>query len=535
MREVTARLDERTRQLRDHAFFRWLKESKCPLEQRFAFSPVLVEFIMGFSDMNKWFLSYPEPSTPFHKEINEHTLEDRTHSRWFVEDWIKLDFNGQLGWSAGQTLWWWFLCKETELIRRLAMETLELTVQHEDPLERFAMMQAIEACGDVFFGNTVEIARQLGRQTGLEYRYYGHFHRARETGHLHADEDRFTTSVLGDEQRVRALHLVNRMFDMFVEELVCLLDYARRETETSVELRSELLREQEGMRSLPTSDGEPSPLLAATEFEPTQSKLVQLYAARAGRLAGHPFLTWLREDSGPSSWNKLRRFVPLWAVDILGYADFNRYILRYAEPPSPEQRVINAWTEQLASQSVLYWRDWLALGIDEMLRWRPDQVISFYFLGEQSEVHRRNMAKVKIRAVSHPEPIARFWLMSALEAGRDALFDATRPLAKQIEQERGIRLDYWAGRHVATVGGGGAREALQLFSSVSLAPDREAALLEAVNTVFDNFEEQFSLSLAIAQSNYLGAPEPGGEHASESRLRSGVEPSGGRSATGTDE
>ena len=104
MREVTARLGERTRQLRDHAFFRWLNESSCPLHQRFAFSPVLVEFIMGFSDMNKWFLSYSEPRTPFHEEINEHTLEDRTHSRWFVEDWSKLDFNGQLGWSADETL-----------------------------------------------------------------------------------------------------------------------------------------------------------------------------------------------------------------------------------------------------------------------------------------------------------------------------------------------------------------------------------------------------------------------------------------------
>jgi hypothetical protein len=96
-------------------------------------------------------------------------------------------------------------------------------------------------------------------------------------------------------------------------------------------------------------------------------------------------------------------------------------------------------------------------------------------------------------------------------------------------------LDYWARRHVTAAGQGGGGDALRLFSGRSLPPDREEALLEAVNTVFDNFEEQFSLSLRIAQSNYLGAPETGGEHASESRLRSGVGRSGGRFATGTDE
>lgn len=530
MREVTARIGERTEQLRDHAFFRWLHESSCPLDQRFAFSPVLVEFIMGFADMNKWFLSYPEPRNAFHEEINEHTLEDRTHSRWFVEDWKRLGFNERLGWSASETLWWWFLCKETELIRRLAMETLELTVQHEDPLERFAMMQAIEACGDVFFGNTVVIARELGQQTGLEYRYYGDFHRARETGHLHADEDLFTTSLLSHEQRGRALQLVDRMFDMFVEELDCLLDYASRATETPTQTRAALAREQQEMQSLPAADTERASAPSEAEFHRSQSPLVELYEARSSALAAHPFVAWLRDDSGLKPWQKLRQFVPLWAIDVLGYADFNRYILRYEAPHGSELGVINDWTEQLASHSVLYWRDWLALGIDDLLRWRPDQVISFYFLGEHSEVHRRNMAKVKIRAISRSEPLARFWLMSALEAGRDALFDAVRPLVTAIEQERGIRLDYWGRRCVAgTVEG--RREALRVFSRMSLPPDSEGPLLEAVNTVFDNFEEQFSLSLRIAQGNYFGASDTGAQYASESRLRSRVQ----RSATGTDE
>ncbi|HEY6558103.1 MAG TPA: hypothetical protein VI072_12550 [Polyangiaceae bacterium] len=532
MREVTARIEDRTRQLHDHAFFRWLNDANCPLDQRFAFSPVLVEFIMGFSDMNKWFLSYREPETRFHEEINEHTLEDRTHSRWFVDDWIKLDFNGRLGWSASETLWWWFLCGETELIRRLAMETLELTVQHEDPLERFAMMQAIEACGDVFFGNTVNVARELGAKTGLEYRYFGDFHRARETGHLHADEDLFTTSILRSEQRERALRLVDRMFDMFVEELDCLHDYARRATEHPAELREALAAEREAMLGHPAVD-------TARESTPdagldvTQAKLLEVFEVRKGRLMAHPFVAWLRDESGPPPAEKLQRFVPLWAIDILGYADFNRYILRYRDPKDEAERAINQWTEQLASRSALYFRDWRALGLDERLRWQPDQVISFYFLGEESELHRRNMAKVKIFAISRPAPSARFWLMRALEAGRDALLEAAAPLVTETEQQRGVRLDYWARRDFSPSSTGGELDALRLFSAVPLAPGSEDALLQAVNTIFDNFEEQFSLSLRVARSNFIRASEANAEYVSEARLRSGAESGVGRSATGS--
>src|SRR5262249_1442301 len=152
-------------------------------------------------DINKWFLNYPSASTTLQAAINEHTEEDRMHSRLFLEDWVKLKLDERLSWSPSDTLWWWFNCSETDVVRRLAMETLDLIVNHADPVVRFCLMEAIEVCGDVFFGHSVKIARELGKQTGFDYRYYGEHHRVRETGHLHTDEDVFTSSQLTSEQR----------------------------------------------------------------------------------------------------------------------------------------------------------------------------------------------------------------------------------------------------------------------------------------------------------------------------------------------
>src|SRR5262249_11541687 len=142
------------------------------------------------------------------------------------------------------TLWWWFDCKETALIRRLAMETLVLTVTHPDPLVRFPMMESIERCGDVFFSNTVILTQELTPQTGRNYRYYGEYHRVRANGHLHPDERLFTGQTLTPTQRQAASQLVDRMFDMFEQELDLMLDYARRATAQPLQTTQELQRER---------------------------------------------------------------------------------------------------------------------------------------------------------------------------------------------------------------------------------------------------------------------------------------------------
>jgi FAD/FMN-containing dehydrogenase len=505
MRVVSNLLRQRREHLRTHPFFAWFNDESLPLADRFAFSPIMVEFIMGFADMNKWFLAYPEPKNALQEAINEHTDEDRTHSRLFIEDWVKLGLNWRLGWSPSETLWWWFVCSETETIRRLAMEALALTVQNPDPLVRFPMMEAIEECGDVFFGNTVSAAKGLGRKTGIEYRYYGEYHRVRETGHLHTDEDAFMSAELDPVQRAQALRLVDRMYDMFVEELDMVLDYSKRVTvgpaKVAAELRAQFQRQLERK---PTAGRWP----AGPSYEPNSEGLSTVQRAlkeRVDRLRKHGLVSWLRSDQDFSALHKLRRFTPLWAIDILGYADFNQFVLRYREPSGPEERAINRWTEELASHNILYLKDWVALGLDDMLGWLPHQVIDYYFLGDHTEIHRHAMARAKHLAFTHTSPQLRFWLMRALESGSEVLFRAVKPLVEQVEGDSDVRLDYWGHRHYLVqpeLPADDEADAVD-FAAHLLSAEEERAALEIITVIFDNFERQFSLSLEVARQDFF--------------------------------
>ena len=93
-------------------------------------------------------------SDEFKRAINKHTFEDATHSRLFLEDWRKLGLDSRLGWGAGDTIAWYYASRETEIFRQYGMEVMKMCALHEDPHVRFSFMDAIEACGHVFFTST---------------------------------------------------------------------------------------------------------------------------------------------------------------------------------------------------------------------------------------------------------------------------------------------------------------------------------------------------------------------------------------------
>ena len=131
-----------------------------PAGQRFVFAPLFANFILGFSDLNRWFLRYPEPRDGYEAAINAHTEEDETHSALFLEDWRELGFDararvGRRG-HDGLVLHG----TQTEVFRRYAMRLTRMCVETPDPLVRFGMMEAIETCGHVFFGHTAPLAAE---------------------------------------------------------------------------------------------------------------------------------------------------------------------------------------------------------------------------------------------------------------------------------------------------------------------------------------------------------------------------------------
>ena len=524
MKRVWKQLKARRAEIASHPFFAWLNASTVPLEQRFLFTPVMIDFIMGFADMNKWFLSYPNPQDELEHGINQHTEEDRTHSRLFHENWYTLDLEETFSWPPGKVLWWMFESSDSAIVRRFGMEVLDLAVIYPDPRIRFVMMEAIEICGDVFFANTAPIATILSRKHGVEHDYYGQYHRDRETGHLHTNEAAFNRATLSDEQRVAAESAANRIFDCFHSLLTQLLSYSERAVTDQRKLQRELEDEYQLALSPPRRTARQPARSEDGPVHESQRSLVAHLTERKQRLSTHALLDWLRTEDAMPAVQRLQRFVALWGIDIVGYKDFNELVLRYDEPKSAAEKAINRWTAELATHNVLFLQDWKSLRMDRVLHWNMGETVAFYFLGDETEVHRCNMAKVKHHAFAHKQPQLRFWLMKALEASGEPFFACTQPIAETIEAELGVTLNYFANRHDLAHPSGETNQEDFSFLSSSLTDEEVRVAHTMIDTVFDNMEENFTLSLRIALSgvfsrNAASLPPP---RQSEIRLRANV-------------
>jgi hypothetical protein len=492
MIEIWKVLNECRAEIEAHPFFAWLSSDRVPLAERFAFTPVLIDFIMSFADLNKWFLRYAEPQGDWERAINQHTSEDATHSLLFVHNWAHLKLGETPEWPASKALWWMFHSSESLVVRQLGMEILHLSVELPDPLVRFPMMEAIEICGDVFFGHTTRIAEQLQLQHQVEHLYYGPYHRAKETGHLQADEGSFSEAVLMPTQRREAERAARNVFGQFSKLFDHMLDFSVRATSEPARLARSIDVEfaQEMSRPAPAASEAPGylPLGEAGQAHETQLPLLGLLDERKARLRRHPFVLSLRD--GPVSVERLQNLAPLWGVDVVSYKDFNELVLRYEPPRSEAECSINRWAEDLATHGVLYLQDWHVLGLDELLGWKLGDAVTYYFLSEHTEVHRRNMSKVKKLAMAHRQPLLRWWLMTALEESGGVLFGATRPLALALERELGAPLNYWAHRH-GLVEPVGPRRAPHAFLGEPASARISEVVRTMIDTVFDNIEEQF--------------------------------------------
>jgi len=478
-----------------HQFFDWLNSESVPLERRFVFSPVMIDFIMGFADLNKWFLSYPQPDNDLERAINEHTEEDRTHSQLFYENWYTLPVGELAAWPPGKMLWWLFHSRDAEVVRRFGMDLLRLSAQHPDPLVRFPMMEAIEICGDVFFGHTAPIAEALSLKHHVLHDYYGKYHRDRETGHLQADEAPLLRASLSPVQLAEAQLAVDHVFTMFCAVLDQLLDYGER----SADYRKMLF----GLDGVAPPPRRTAPVTAPGAIAPpslSQLSVLRHLQEQLWGLNQHPFLAWLRATDDVQPRDRLRGFIALWGVDIAGYKDFNELVLRYPDPHTPLERALNQWTENLATHGGLFLRDWQELKLDQVLNWDSGETIAFYFLGNETEVHRRNMAKVKHHAFRNADPLVRFWLIKALEDCGEALFAATAPLARTVEAEEEVTLDYWAHRHYLAEAPGAAtpQQITELFLAQQLSAEQRTECCSIIDTICENMTEQFDLSLVTA-------------------------------------
>ena len=379
-----------------HPLYAWMADPEVPLGRRFVFAPLFANFILGFSDLNRWFLRYPEPRDRYEAAINAHTEEDETHSALFLEDWRELGFDAQLGWGVEDTMAWYYTAPETEVFRRYAMRLTRMCVETPDPLVRFGLMEAIETCGHVFFGHTAPLAEELSRRTGAALRYFGPYHLARETGTLIDADDLFETVVLTPEQRRRAVALVEEVFAMFTVKNDHLLAYAQ-----AAAAGAAVPRPAQAARPAVALGGEVRPL--HTVERGSAGPMGERLAERKAALAAHPFLAWLSTPTADPV-ARLRAFVPLWIPDIMGYADLMTYALAYPKPRDAAERALNRHAARLACHHRLFLADAAALDLDGALGWGAGETLRFLGHSSATELQRAQRGRVRRHRLPAPQP-----------------------------------------------------------------------------------------------------------------------------------
>ena len=496
MRKVLDAIAERRTEIDRHPLYRWLAGDAAPLEHRFVFAPLFANFILGFRDMNRWFMRYPQPRNAFEEAINRHTEEDETHSALFLDDWRELGLDDHLGWGVEDTMTWYYAAPETEVFRRYAMRIMQMCVDTPDPLVRFGFMEAIEACGHVFFGHTAPLAEQLAARTGCALRYFGPYHLVRETGSLIGADDLFDSVVLTPAQRAESLRLVHEVFDMFTVKNNHLLAYAQRVTASRT-----VPRPAAELRSRPVAAAP-----ADTPWEPTDTgplsadhqPIAQRLRARRDRLRAHPFPAWISGGEG-SPEERLTKFLPLWIPDIMGYSDLMTYVLPFTDPSSPEERALNRRVGLLACHHRLFVHDAAALHLDERVNLTAGETLRLLGYAQQTDLQRRSMAAFVRAGYRYPVPAIRYWLVEALQASGEAFFHHGSRLARDLEDRDRVRLDYLADRHPLAhprLVPDPEADAV-VFTRLPLTAAEQGVALRVVDTVFDQLEMQFDQSLRL--------------------------------------
>ena len=495
MKAVVELRDKRQAAVRDHPFFAWLRAGNVPLERRLDFALAMALFAMQFRDMCR-VNGYAEPSNEWEWVITRGTMEDCTHSRLFIEDWRALGLDERLGWGSSDTLWWLFGSAEQEPMRRAGMRFLSHAVADgANPLIRYGHLEAGEATGHVMLDHTAPIADALAQQTGRDHPYFGSYHLALETGHVANTEGVFETLILDEATRAAALRACGTMFDLFDGIFTCWDDYARRYVDTGrFPVRPAAAAARRGVPPAPID-------LTALYDDPHNAQVARVLERRHAQAAAHPFYEWLEADDGVSPGDRLCRFVPLWTMDCLGYADLTRYALSYPDPQSDAEQAINDWARELSTHSKLFLADWDSLGLDGKLGLTASGTLELIFLDADLDQHRQHLIEFAQLAMRYQDPALRWWMLTALEATGETFFAHTRPLAEAAGRETGTRLDYLAERHCAGLAASQARPARP---PKPLRPQDVDVAIHLVDTVFDAMETNLGGSDAAARADRFG-------------------------------
>jgi hypothetical protein len=217
---------------RDYAtlpLFEFMRDELLSPRERLAFYPCMAPFILAFGDLNKFVMRNELSTDPYQQLVNTHTYEDDHHWPWYLEDLTTLGFDQSA--STMQVLL--FLYSDRTKVNRMLSAKLAHLLYDATPVEKLAIIEAIEETGNVLFALTAALARRIEAEEQISLRYLGDFHFNLETGHAMsgADHRELAAIPLNDVQRERCLTQVAKVFEFFEEWTYELLTFAAAELE----------------------------------------------------------------------------------------------------------------------------------------------------------------------------------------------------------------------------------------------------------------------------------------------------------------
>lgn len=207
--------------------FEFMREEALTPRQRLGFFPCMAPFILAFGDLNKYVMRDERSTDPHQRLVNAHTYEDDHHWPWYLEDMTALGYDQQVTTTA---LLRSMYSDETK-VNRMLMTRLAHLLYDATPVQRLAIIEAIEETGNVLFALTADLAARIEASEQITLRYLGAFHFNLETGHAMngADHRELAAIELDQPQRSRSLEQVRLVFDYFEEWTNELLAYATRQ------------------------------------------------------------------------------------------------------------------------------------------------------------------------------------------------------------------------------------------------------------------------------------------------------------------
>jgi hypothetical protein len=111
-----------------------------------------------------------------------------------------------------------FLWSEATRQSRILMYRLTAMIEQASSIERLAIIEAIEATGQVLFTAILGIAQTLEERLGTELRYCGLHHFNLESGHAMGSEYHAMAAIeIGQATFERCLLFVDAVFSLFTE------------------------------------------------------------------------------------------------------------------------------------------------------------------------------------------------------------------------------------------------------------------------------------------------------------------------------